>query len=426
MEWNVQGESFKLVQTPERHLWWMKGPGGEMRGLVGVYVDDILATREKNLLQAFFTELNGVWECTPPEYAEKDRAMRFCGFEIKKTDKGYDMTQESYVKDMLKRHNVEKVEHAPLPKVEEDLDEEDKTDLRQAHMLSGELNWITQRSRLDLAYATGLVSRLLHRRPSYACKLAWHIMRYLKATPERGLRYQRFEETRDQQMPVECNLGTLEAFADASYAPPVEQFRSVSGVLVEHGGDVLAWTSSRQAFITQSTAEAELLAYNEAYQMAESVASLLQVVGYKVQRRLLGDNRAALTLCSAETGPWRTRHLRLRAAKLREAIQEADGLWTAHHLPGAVLVADGLTKGLQCQGQAFQAFVERLKGTSGRATTSAEAQTAQVSRPGTGCALVEGAAAAAGRGRGPGGAELRKLARRGFFFYELEEQISCG
>ena len=390
-EWEFEGEQMQLVQSPERHLWWMRDRLGEMRGLVGVYVDDILAAGEKNLLDVFFREINGLWECTPPEYAEREKSMRFCGFEIRKTADGFDLHQESYIRDMLQRHQVEATEHSPLPKVEEGEDEEDKKDLREAQMLAGELNWVTQRSRPDLAYATGLVSRLLHRRPTYACKLAWHVMKYLKATPGRGLCYRRFEEDKSRQLPVECNLRTLEAFADASYAPPVEQYRSISGVVVEHRGNVLAWTSARQAFITQSTAEAELVAYNEAYQMGESVASLLQVVGYEVQRRLLGDNRAALTLCSAETGPWRTRHLRLRAAKLREAIQEEDGGWTSHHIPGATLVADGLTKSLQ--GQAFQAFAERLK-RSGQAG----AQETPQGRPEGGRAVVAAAALAAGGG----------------------------
>ena len=161
--------------------------------------------------------------------------MRFCGFEIRKTGEGFNMTQESYIRDMLRRHQVESTEHSPLPKVEEGEDEEDKKDLREAQMLTGELNWVTQRSRPDLAYATGLVSRLLHRRPTYACRLAWQVMKYLKATPERGLRYK--QQSRTHAM---------------------------------HGGD--------------------------------------------------------------PRGPWRTRHLRLRAAKLREAIQDEDGEWTAHHL----------------------------------------------------------------------------------------------
>ena len=69
---------------------------------------------------------------------------------------------------------------------------------------------------------------------------------------------------------------------------------------------------------------------------------------------LYGDNKAALTLCTSDTGPWRTRHLRVRACRLREVIQKPNSIWQAVHMPGADLVADGLTKALS--GQAFAKF----------------------------------------------------------------------
>ena len=64
--------------------------------------------------------------------------------------------------------------------------------------------------------------------------------------------------------------------------------------------------------------------------------------------------------------------------------------------PGAILVADGLTKGLQ--GQAFQAFVERLKCIGEKETDPAEAQDAPRGRPEKGRAVAAAAALAAGAG----------------------------
>lgn len=105
--------------------------------------------------------------------------------------------------------------------------------------------------------------------------------------------------------------------------------------------------------MAQSTAEAELLAYNEAYQMGEAISSLLEVLHFKTGRWLHGDSKAALALCLNESGHWRTRHLRLRATKLREALQ-VEKTWEAVHQEGGDLVADGLTKPLQ--GAAFLKF----------------------------------------------------------------------
>ena len=57
---------------------------------------------------------------------------------------------------------------------------------------------------------------------------------------------------------------------------------------MEHAGNIILWSSTRQPFITQSTAEAELLAYSEGYQVAESTAALLELLGWKVSRQLMG------------------------------------------------------------------------------------------------------------------------------------------
>lgn len=121
---------------------------------------------------------------------------------------------------------------------------------------------------------------------------------------------------------------------------------------------MLSCGSTRQAFIGQSTAESELLGYTEGLQCGESVASLLTVFSFDVQRKLIGDCKSALAQLTQDTGSWRTRHLRIRSAKLRESIQDPAGQWSAEHCEGSKLVADGLTKPLQ--GGAFTRFVELL------------------------------------------------------------------
>lgn len=80
------------------------------------------------------------------------------------------------------------------------------------------------------------------------------------------------------------------------------------------------WTNGRQLFITPSTGEAELLGYSEGHQEAESVGGLLGALGMDVNYVIYGDCRAALSLASTDSGAWRTRHLRLRAHRLREAF----------------------------------------------------------------------------------------------------------
>ena len=56
-------------------------------------------------------------------------------------------------------------------------------------------------------------------------------------------------------------------------------------------------------------------------------------------RAIYGDNMAAIGLANGKTwASWRTRHLRIRAAILREALEETNtapgGVWRLMHLKG--------------------------------------------------------------------------------------------
>ena len=361
VEWWTGGDHYALQPTPEKHLWKVLRNHEEVRGVLCVYVDDILAGSDRKVLEELFSALKRTWVCSPKEYVSEERTMKFCGYDIRaRRDGGYEISQHGYLKDLLDRRKVTGCEKSPGPKIKEGEDEPwDREALQEAQAITGEMQWIANRTRPDVTYITGLMARMLHRRPKYVVELGRHLLRYLRATVEHKLTYKPLQvwEKEGKTPELGQSLGSLEIFSDASYAPPHEQYRSVQGLLVSHGHNPLLWASSRQAFIVQSTAEAELLSYNESYQAGESIGALLEIFGYCTQKRLYGDNKAALVLCTGETGPWRTRHLRLRAAKLREAVQD-QGTWTATHLRGDQLVADGLTKSLL--GQSFDRFVTQL------------------------------------------------------------------
>ena len=93
-----------------------------------------------------------------------------------------------------------------------------------------------------------------------------------------------------------------------------------------------------------STAEGQLMSYLESMVMGDSLASLIEVVeGRKIEQKITyGDNTAAIAILENPDGPWRARHLRLRATALREWLK--DGSWIIRHLPGVKLAADFLTK----------------------------------------------------------------------------------
>ena len=124
------------------------------------------------------------------------------------------------------------------------------------------------------------------------------------------------------------------------------------------GGCLVAWESKSQAFAILSTTESELLGYIDGFTLGESVGAVVNVLHHNILERegaftLRGDNMSGLQLLQAPSGPWRTRHLRLRSHVLRERLQHR--LWDVEHVPGAELCADLLTKSIT-QSQSWQAF----------------------------------------------------------------------
>eukprot|EP00434_Breviolum_minutum_P036940 symbB.v1.2.032742.t1/scaffold3969.1/size47216/2 len=359
MSWEVENEILKVLPTEEPHLWQViqqpktgAGDQRKVRGYLAVYVDDLLIGGDIGMLGSFFAELKRMWRCSEEEMVGSEKWTRFCGYELREDGEGgVLLSQANYVRDLVNRRGIEEGEEVPIGKLQDDEDEEPcNQSLKDCQTLIGEVQWIAGRTRPDISYSIGVLSRLMHRRPRYVKAMMMGLLKYLRTTVERCLHYRKPAADQD------CS--TLVVATDASFGPEHEQFRSVSGVVISHAGHVIHWLSGRQPFITQSTCEAELMAFSEGYQAGESTAALMSVMDLELWRELVGDNRAALAQVTGDTGPWRTRHLRIRAAKVREAIRSETSPWSAKHQDGTLLVADGCTKSLQ--GQAFRAFIERL------------------------------------------------------------------
>lgn len=111
--------------------------------------------------------------------------------------------------------------------------------------------WLSGRSRPDICYTTGVMSRLLHRRPKYACEIGAHLLRYLNRTQTRKLEYVKSEDQRKRAQgceQVQREEGSMQNLANVSFSPCHEQHRSIQGISIEHRSNVLFWESVRQPF----------------------------------------------------------------------------------------------------------------------------------------------------------------------------------
>lgn len=368
LRWQCGDTYHTFKESGERNLWKICDEStASTLGYLCVYVDDLLLTGPETVLTPALEKLQATWECSQPEWVNEDQSMRFCGFEIQQLQGGgLKLWQPSYIQDLIEKHEITGEESTPCPKVVHgDTEVVQPQVLHQAQMFTGELQWIQSRTRPDLAYVCGLMSRLQHRRPSYVIEIALHTLRYLKKTWNFALNYRPckvLDWGDENQLQCPRAMNQLEVYADSSFSLEHEEDRSVQGIVIEQAGAAIQWSSSRQPFVAASTAESELISYAEAHQQALSVGALLQILEYDVSYVLYGDNRSALSLATSESGPWRTRHLRLRASRLRDDLRTDNPdrvvQWSARHLPGELLVADGLTKALT--GPIFLRFISRL------------------------------------------------------------------
>lgn len=233
-------------------------------------------------------------------------------------------------------------------------DEENPTieDIRRGQAITGELLWLAGRSRPDISYAVSTMGRAVLKRPKWVQQIGKHVLGFLSNTQDVCLLYQPcckdYGIYGTLQVPRYERL--LEAFADISYAP--EGDRSHQGIIICAAGSPIQWEATRQAFHTMSTSESELVGYCEATTILKSTEALMKVIHGPItndddpgfEKVIYGDNTSALSILTNPDGGWRTRHLRLRSACLRELLRDEPQNWKIRHQKGSDLPADMLTK----------------------------------------------------------------------------------
>ena len=175
-----------------------------------------------------------------------------------------------------------------------------------AQQLAGELLWVSQRSRPDVSYASTLASSLSTRAPLRSARISQRAFLYLRDTSQWELRF----------IPGES---VLTGYGDASFSP--EGGRSHTGWTVLFRNCPIAWRSSRQTLTTLSTAEAEMIALQEAALALMATEALLESLGIFPEDKLIYSDSTSAVAIQKGSCSFRTRHLKVRATWLREQIQ---------------------------------------------------------------------------------------------------------
>ena len=162
-------------QTKEENMWRLMeaipGEQPQQKGLMSIYVDDVLYAAEPLVLKAAAKAVDECWKCSPLEVATTTGAVRFCGMEIfQGQEGGYHVVQEAYTKDLLDKYEVTwnqatDVPNYKIPELEEMESKGDvkATEIQASQAMTGALLWLSTRTRPDLAHGVAAMSRLTTR-----------------------------------------------------------------------------------------------------------------------------------------------------------------------------------------------------------------------------------------------------------------------
>ena len=335
----VDGVELQLQQGRLDPNWWrvVRTSDGVVVGGLLTYVDDLLLAGSKEVIAALATAIQGIWKTTPLALATAESPLRFLGVEIRVQGSGFVLSQEAYAEELLRLNSVKPTARGKIPcprdlvSFDTLLTDESPTEesVRTAQRLTGEILWLSQRTRPDLAFTACVLASLSTKAPERAACIAEKVLAYVQST--KG-----FALTADAD-----DTGLI-AYSDASYAP--EGNRSHTGWVVFLHGSPVCWRSARQAFVTLSTAESELVAGLDAVVALQSAEAMLSDFGITgLDKTLRVDSQSALAIAVGQ-GSWRTRHLRVRANYLRELYEAGEAIPV--YCPGAEQAADLLTKAL--------------------------------------------------------------------------------
>ncbi|CAE7233153.1 RE1 [Symbiodinium natans] len=328
---------YLLHQGKIEDTWWtIQTEDGTIEGLVIIYVDDFLICAILEVIKARAAAIENLWNTGGLQIIGRDQPVRFLGVEIEEVEGGYVLGQKAYIEELLRLHRIPEtaLNLIPVPRDMANFDVEEgviaeATAIRDAQQYAGELLWISQRTRPDVAFASSLAASLSTRDPMRVSTVAERTLGFLQRTKHWVLKFI-------------ADSTELHGYADASFAP--SGGKSHQGVAILLYGCPIMWKSSRQTTTAISTAECELGAELDGALALLSSGAMMEDLGLSdLSKQLWCDSTSAISL-SKGASSWRTRHLRVKAMWLQERL-EAHELGLGH-IEGRQQLADLLTKAL--------------------------------------------------------------------------------
>ncbi len=159
-----------------------------------------------------------------------------------------------------------------------------------------------------------------------------HVLRYLSATKDLGLKYIKNKSN-----------NTLTGYADASFGSIPDSGRSITGYVFMLNNAAISWKTQVQPTVALSTSESEYMALCASVQEAMFLRGILEDMSIKQETTVIfEDNQPCIRIAENRITSQRSKHINVKYHFIRQAIY--DGYIRLEYIPTNHQRADILTK----------------------------------------------------------------------------------
>ena len=260
----------------------------------------------------------------------------FLGLQIRQQRNGIFISQEKYLKDVLRKFGMQdcKGVKIPMPTKGHLCTDENGIDFDQKvyRSMIGSLLYLCA-SRPDIMLSVCMCARFQATPKESHHKAVKHILRYLAHTPTLGLWYPK------------GSAFDLIGYSDSDYAGDRVDRKSTSGTCHFLGRSLVCWSSKKQNCVSLSTAEAEYIAAGSCCAQLLWMKQTLKDYGVNMKNvPLYCDNESAIKIAHNPVQHSKTKHIQIRHHFLRDHVLKGD--ISIEHVKTEEQLADIFTKPL--------------------------------------------------------------------------------
>ncbi len=322
-----------------------------------IYVDDGMLFGPKTEIDKILKRLNKYFELKITQ-----NPSVFLGMTITKL-KGHSikLSLKDYLEKVKQEHDQIQLNFkhkTPLPTdydpFEQKSEKLDKEKVNEYQKVMGIINYTVSTVRMDIAYASSILSRKLKSPTKQDLKMSYRVLNYLINTKEFGITYKNNQElnlpiTQElfmrEKKPQNLSLpenNEIKVVTDASWADD-KSYHSNYGYVTFINNNMISFKSKKIGNITLSTSESELVGICEGTKNGLFIRNFLQEMNLKMEPlKVINDNMSAIS--SADHYTSKNKHINIKVFFTRELVDKKE--IQLFYVQSENNLADTLTKSL--------------------------------------------------------------------------------